>query len=530
METSMMLVIVSTLSFLFVLSDCGEVKVFVSESGGNDVDNYCNVFEKPCHTLDYAYNKALSNKSISTMNLVLIGSYTLNNSFIINVHNANLSKLKISANDGSTEVLGNGQSSIIIGCENGSECIGYSISIEGLIFRNFNNKPVITAYKAPNVVITNCTFKNNSRTAIEAFDTSFLLVRCWFKNNQSLMPTKGSSHTYNNRTLCSGGVIRFTFANAHYKSINIQSSTFLNNSTSFTEISNCGGALSLTFLETSSHNNINITSSYFRGNTAYFGGGLSMILSDSASNNSLTISDTDFVRNCAAKSGGGFYVKTFDRASKNIIIFRNVTFRENVAKLSGGAGKLIFQNLESEVTQHRFEATRFIENRAEIQAAIGLIKTHRASPITRRTIVVFKDSYFSSNSFLDDSSFIRSGTLSTFHVDIHLTGSSYFSNNSLNSPLYACGSNVKVSGFVSFSENFAYFAGGGISLVDDSKLILMSGSNLTFYKNYASVQGGAIYYQSNLFDNEIIPFNPLCFVQYENRSVAAKDWNVSKWG
>ena len=511
--------------FLHTFAGCIELNIYISERSGKD-GRTCSL-EAPCKTLNHGYGIAIKNGSISSINLILNGSYKLNKSLFVNISNNRLKTLRIYS-DNKTEVIGYEKASIVIGCKEISSCIGYNISVENLVFRNYSKGPVITAYDVPSLKITNCTFERNRGTLLEVYDTSFYLSRSDFIGEQETLPTANLTPIYTNMSFCGGGTVQLMFETGHNKYISIQNSRFFNTSASTIKTGNCGGALSLVFVRNSSNNNVNIEASHFEGNYALFGGGLSIELLGHTSSNKFTITNTTFSRNYAIKSGGGFSLEAFYGTSKSSISFRNVTFLSNTAELSGGAGKLTFHNVENEAIQHHFEATKFIGNRAEIHAAIGLVQTYRPSSLMQRMVAVFKDAYFTRNSFLHNTSFTHSGTLCTFYVDIQFTGNNTFINNYLNSPLYAGGSNIIVSGYLSFSGNVAYFSGGGMSLVDGSKLIMMPGVRVEFYNNYAAVLGGAIFYKSNLFDNEVMPFNPLCFVQYGESSIPARDWNVSK--
>ena len=510
--------------YLYALSSCLELDIFVSESKGND-GNQCTI-EMPCRTLDYGYKKAIANTSISVVNIVLIGSYSMNNSFVVNRSGGNLTTLKISGYR-EAEVIGSQNVPIVIGCKKASNCIHYNISIENLVFRNYSEGTVITAYNVPHVKLTNCTFTGNRGTVLEGYDTSFVMNRSNFIEGQSAPSTKESSRNYHSRSIFSGGAVRLVFESGHSKYVDIRQSKFLNNFAGEVDSSSCGGALSLIFEKNASNNVINIDASHFEGNYALYGGAFSIILLHRALGNKFVITNSEISKNYAAQSGGGFSVEAFDSSWKNSVAFHNITLAKNVAESSAGAGKLLFHNDGSDMIEHVFDKVKFIGNRAKIQAAIGLMRTHRASPLAERMMVVFRNTLFSSNSFITNTTFTHSGTLTTFYVDVQFIGNNSFKNNWMNSPLYASGSNINVSGYLSFSENIACFAGGGMSLVDGSKLIMMPETHVEFYRNYASVAGGAIFHESTFFDNEVIPFNPLCFVQYGKNFVAAKNWNVS---
>ena len=524
METKLNAVIFIISIYLYALSCCLELDIFVSESIGKD-GNQCTV-AMPCRTLDYGYKKAIDNNSTSVVNIVLIGSYSMNKSFFVNRFSSNLTTLKISGYR-EAEVIGGRNASIVIGCKTASNCIHYNTSIENLVFRNYSEGTVITAYNVPRIKLSNCTFLGNRGTVLEGYDTGFVMNRSNIIGGQSALSTKESFHNDHSKSICTGGAVRLVFESGNSKHVDIQESKFLNNFADEVDSNICGGALSLIFEKNASNNLINIEASHFEGNHARFGGAFSIRLSHRALGNKFIITNSEISKNYAAQSGGGLSVEAFDSSSQNSVTFHNITFAKNVAESSGGAVKLLFHNDGSDMIEHVFDKVKFIGNRAKIQAAIGLMRTHRASPLVERMVVVFRNTLFSSNSFITNTTFTHSGTLTTFYVDVQFIGSNSFNNNWMNSALYACGSNINVSGYLSFSENMACFAGGGMSLVDGSKLIMMPETHVEFYKNYAAVAGGAMFYESTFFDSEVIPFNPLCFVQYGRNFVAAKDWNVS---
>ena len=72
----------------------------------------------------------------------------------------------------------------------------------------------------------------------------------------------------------------------------------------------------------------------------------------------------------------------------------------------------------------------------------------------------------------------------------------------------ATGTNVVLSGWISFEDNHG-FTGGAISLLDNSLLFIHNGSTLTFTRNRASTRGGAIY--SNTLGSILIA---TCAIQF----------------
>lgn len=506
---------------------------------GNDKSSCTK--NSPCKTLNRAYILAIESKNLTKINLVLKGLYQMNHTLFVNSTSDQLSNLVISGVD-NTEVVSCEESLLVIGCKESSHaCINYNVSIENLAFRSTTQQTLIVAYQVPLILIRNCTFANTLGTSIEGYDTGGMIYQCSFNVGR----TFSKPYRIPNNTMQSpkNGALRFTLNEASDRSIYILNSSFFNNSAVFKshhvpaipldavhDSMHYGGALQVVFMGDSSLNNVTINGCHFEANKALLGGAVSIILTNQTTSNTFRIINTKFVRNYAAVSGGGFSVKSFGRASKFSLMFRNVTFDENVAQSSGGGGKVTFENVDDDRLSLKFETTRFIKNSAQFHAALGIFQTSRASLSPKRTLVIFKDTNFIGNKLFQNCSYVHTGTLTAVLVDIKFEGTNSFANNSVTSPLYACASKVVMSGRVLFTDNKAYFAGGGISLVDGSQIIMMAGTNLTFHKNYASVRGGAIYYQSSLVDDEFNWLNPLCFVQYEASDVPAKNWTVSCFG
>lgn len=147
-------------------------------------------------------------------------------------------------------------------------------------------------------VIRNSTFSNNKARfygGIFMQSMNLLLESSTFVNN-SARGTGGAL------MLLGGGTVDFLFANASFK-MDIVNSTFENNfvipgseaEVNIDPISN-GGAIF-----TAEVDELNIKNSLFRGNEAYYGGGIY------SSRSKVSINDTSFQNNTAKYGGGGVY-------------------------------------------------------------------------------------------------------------------------------------------------------------------------------------------------------------------------------
>ena len=525
----------------FILSCCfckETLDVYISDSRGHDYEN-CSSILNPCNSINFGYQKAMQNETISRLNLKLIGNYNLNESFNVNISHSNLKLLQIKSEGRRSTIFGGVHKLIILGCKysNKTDCISYNITVENLAFMKFHQQSVISIFRCPLVKVINCQFIDNYSSAIKGVDTDVFIDNCTFQGSHcNLLFNARGPWTI-------GGAVGFLFLNRVKRTVEIKNSHFRNNSAdlnsenykkNFFDPENdfryLGGGASAVFCEESTSNTFKIEGCIFEKNRALFGGGLSLNAVKNAKGNTLIVKDTVFLENHVKMSGGGFSLKTFDNASSNEVTFANVTFLRNSAENSGGAGKLMFQNEDSHPIKPLFLDTKFIENRARIDAALGIGNTLRSIHVIRRHSIAFQNTRFVRNTLQtlhDSSGFIHTGVVMAFNVDLHFHGTNFFEENSLNSPLYVCGSNVNVAGNLTFWKNRAYYSGGGMSLMDESTLLLMPGANLLFYKNYANVRGGAIFYDSNLIEHEVYSYNPICFLQYKGRYVPASKWDVS---
>ena len=528
-----------TLFMLVYYSKCDDAIVFISEQLGHDSEN-CSSRAFPCKTLNYGYEKAVKDGHLKILDIIITGKYTMNKSFTVNTSHANLTAVNIYGSD-NAEVFGSEYGYFTLGCEDKTQCVKHNIRFENLTFRNFHQQVTVSAFQITKLEIVGCRFIDSNNSALRWVDTEGGIDNCFFGGGQYNGALKGLRQE--------GGAVGLTFNQAYNKSVFVKNSTFLNNKgnvnlTAFRNhsiesllyFSYFGGGLAVLFLNESTSNRIVVDSCRFDGNNALFGGGLAYCANIEAKRNSLKVVNSYFSRNFAYLSGGGFSLKVMAKASANSLTFENVTFQNNSARECGGAGRLILESIDSEPVSPIFINTKFLSNRAQTAAAIGIGKTSRDLHFNWQKSVVFINTVFQWNSNYPNTlntSFIHTGTLASYKVNVLFHGRNNFMNNTINSPLFVCGAIVNVSGIMLFKENYAYSSGGGMSLLDGSTLLLMPGTNLTFERNYALTVGGALLYKTSAVVNEIYEFNPFCFMQYGKIHVPASQWNVSikgGWG
>ena len=180
----------------------------------------------------------------------------------------------------------------------------------------------------------------------------------------------------------------------------------------------------------------------------------------------LSITDSTFYGNCAAKGGAVF----IHLPPQNVTAYRITVERTKFIKNQGSGPAIEAGSLFSSLVRQAIHLL-FID-----------IEAHDN---------VFSGAFFTGSSLESAAVF---NFLTIHNVTIVGTvegGGSQFYNNSLG-VILASGGNVFLSGHIKFENNFA-FNGGAVSLYDNALLYIHEGSKLEFINNQALRFGGAIY-------------------------------------
>ena len=183
----------------------------------------------------------------------------------------------------------------------------------------------------------------------------------------------------------------------------------------------------------------------------------------------------------------------------NLIKIDRSLFIRNMAYIGGSI--LLFmtpQNVSD--TRLVVKGTTFTDNAAEIGPALYVFKFK--SLINNKEIYIyFEDIVASGNTFpgaqVSENSPENAGVFLIRHVsNITIVGTAngngcLFHNNSV-SVLFAVATNVILRGHMTFGDNHG-FRGGALNLVDSSILFIYNSSTISFVRNTAFREGGAIY-------------------------------------
>ena len=310
---------------------------------------------------------------------------------------------------------------------------------------------------------------------------------------------------------------------------------FLNNlakDSHFVFNSNCtnfrlgrGGGMGISFRHNSTNVSVTIQDTSFFGNSASWGGAMTVSVCHSAYNNILRVINCSLENNEAmydSGSGGGGLDIAFSDFLKsmppdnNELYFENVTIRNNTGEYGGGMwiySDYVSENVSNSIGFYDCSWTR---NRARFGSAVDI------SPIRKFALqdgplpsVTFKDCVFSDNGAESRYTMNQTGygAILITYFKVSFSGEVSFYSNKY-SAIYATSSVVKFTSTsdIQFIGNSGY-RGGAVALID-SIIQIDSSSLVTFENNSASFHGSAIYWE--IVDlHDFIEYK-FCFIQTEN--------------
>ena len=382
------------------------------------------------------------------------------------------------------------------------------------------------------ITIIDLAVKNSPGTGMIIADSYGVISisNCRFQNNKA------------NATR-SGGGIYIDLSRDSWADYSLSGCEFLDNHVSESNFSydvNCndfrrgvGGGVGIALRRDSKNVSITIQDTQFYGNSAIWGGGLTVTVCDSVSNNNLIIINSSFESNEAMCSksgcGGGGFTIVFGNSSipkNNKLCFGNVTIKNNTAEYGGGMSIYSDYIYTSEEVSNsiEFDNCSWIQNKGKYGSAADI------SPIRQTALengslpsVLFRNCNFLMNSAScsgmnqapENSTVcqIGYGALTITYFQVVLAGAIKFSDNK-NSAIYAIISEIFIKNdcIVNFTGNSGR-RGGGVALID-SFIIISNFVRVLFENNSASSHGDAIY--SETIDlHDFIEYKS-CFIQAQN--------------
>ena len=275
-----------------------------------------------------------------------------------------------------------------------------------------------------------------------------------------------------------------------------------------------GGGLSIVLRGMVTNDTITVSDCEFVENSAVWGGGLGLVVEGPSEGNSISVHDCNFTKNgCKLNGGGGIVVSYQPYGSLglipngNEILFENCIVEDNTANYGGGVLVFIFSDMCNEhldASNITFSNCTWQRNKANYSAAISTT----VYPIEVLSVsMVFIDCKFIANevqnakattwvSTLDSVDKARGIFAAVKCNNIFFMNSVQFENNS-GSALYLISSIATFTAQV--NAMFVHNQGsiGGAIAVVGSHLQVNERSNISFINNIASVEGGAIYAYSD---------------------------------
>jgi len=416
----------------------------------------------------------------------------------------------------------------------------YNIHISNIEFQQFTPKSaaVVMIWNSDNISFTNCAFKDNDRSGINAFDSGVTIDGCLFLNNtsnlQKLMVF--DSHITPNTISISGGA-GFVFEHAVNLNLVIRNTSFTANSatvdgsenfipptssSSLPGLNLIGGGLLVAFMEEARSCRALVETTHFVENEATFGGGLFYATTQHAKDNSMNVWNSSFIKNNASQAGGGISVIVGGVTSFAKFSVTHCVISENWSKRGGGVN-IFFKNYPVSNTRQsmiQFKNVTFDGNRGLASAAVRL---DTSLPIGIPIIVVPE--------FIDCTIQHHCATYSTYtspftslRVNAKFMGKNIFRENHGAGAVEYLQGRIFVNGSLEFAQNSG--SHGGAVLLTSSQIILHPGSELRFVENYASGVGGAIVVVTGSRYEFIHEYNPDCFVTYSEERTAPSKWKV----
>ena len=301
-----------------------------------------------------------------------------------------------------------------------------------------------------------------------------------------------------------------------------------------------GGGLSVFFKGHSSNNSIHVSNSDFISNNALWGAGLFVEYQDMSFNNTFSV-ESSLVENnqCFHHSseqkgtgGGGarlghiFFDTT--HASCNNMSFSNVKFSENKAYYGGGLS--LYSTREPSKAQPTntlvFHGCKWMYNVARVGSGVDLSVWH---PVPYGAIMApnFTDCLFEGNTAEYTSvlgEYVGIGAFYSDFIPVNFLGDILFYLNR-QSALACIGAQLSFHAncTAEFIDNSGR-NGGAVALMGYSFIQVSRNTTITFQNNSAEFVGGAIYAQS-IGEHDLISSRN-CFVRYDDIEVTPWDWEA----
>ena len=418
-----------------------------------------------------------------------------------------------------------------------------NVHVSNIEFQHFtpNSAAVVMIWNSDKISFTNCVFRDNDRSGINAFDSGVTIDRCLFTNNTSnLQKLKNSdSHFTPNSTSIAGGV-GFVFEYAVGLNLVITNTNFTANSAEVDNDENfipvasfsllpglnlIGGGLLVAFKNTARSCRAVVEETSFERNEATFGGGLFYGSTQNAKENSMEVRNSRFVKNRASQAGGGVSIGVRGAISADEFRVTHCVISDNWSRMGGGLNVFLMNYLVT-ITQSliQFNNVTIDGNSGRASAAVRLDTAlpvgYPINAIPEFIDCTIKHHFATYNTY--------TSPFTSQRVNAKFTGRNIFMENHGAGAMEYLQGRIHVNGSLEFIRNSG--SHGGAVLLSSSQIILYPGSELIFFKNYASGVGGAIVVLTSRKYEFIHEYNPDCFIRYSEDKTKPSKWKVRPSG
>ena len=534
--------------------------VYIDDVSGNDSTECLNSNStlKPCKTLSYVAENLNWTKAAVT-----VLSDRLN--LTLPVEFRHLQQLVISGNHSTILCSETNAGLAFVGVENLSI---HSLSIEGCGAERNSTSVDLKKNQTENVsvavYILNCTgvtihdvdiLSSNGR-GLSIYDTNGIvsITNCVFRDNYVDKSSQGGGGGLHIEfTFCSPGTVSNCYNRRGItgSTYNITNCKFENNKAylvtekkTFISPSNPlsvpksgkGGGLFISIGSDATNNTFFIVNCTFYNNSAtLWGSGMLAELLNSATNTSISISDTKFTENHAEDFYCGTLVFGMIFYSQTLMsgkVPQNNSFRCNSCSFEGnrggGLGIVVSKDriYPSRYGTIEFSSSNWTNNTSPMGAAVfinpaiwdysdkGCLPTPKFINCTFENNSVFESESYFAKGFNIRVTSLGHGTIVVNEFDVLFEGNLLFRHNKGTAVQISDGKLVFCEGSVVNFHNNTAEKGGAIAMYGSSILQFNNNSTFSFIANKASQMGGAIYVEFN------VPFLPEyhnCFFQFRSQ-------------
>ena len=441
-----------------------------------------------------------------------------------------------SADDSSTTVIDSGSefSGVIIGTQKGSTT--YNIHVSNIEFQQFsaNLAAVVMMWNSNNITFTNCVFKDNERSGINAFDSGVTIEGCVFSNN-----TGNVQRTRFSPDLPSvAGGAGFVYEKANGLTLIVRGTNFTGNSAAVNDViptvksivsvlNYLGGGLLVYFHGTAKSNKALVENTVLVKNKATLGGGLYLAVDKTAltqndTGNEVEVQGTSFVSNNASQFGGGLRILIGSASFGTKTLIKDCVIRDNVARRGGGTDVVVAENLPL-LSHLQFDNVTWERNSGRDGAAVRL----GSQSLTEYSAIISVIPEFIDCTIQNHhaSYYTFTSPFTSQGVSVKFTRTNVFSRNQGIGAMRYLDGGLHVNGTLKFTENSGYV--GGAVFLSSSQITLYPGSELSFVRNRALNIGGAIAVFNPVSYEVIREYNPHCFVTYSEERTKPSEWKVT---